>query len=82
MILLKPGRTLAKARNRCAVSRNLKTIPKFGSEAEERRFWEKHDSTGYVDWGKAERVRLPNLKSSTTSISLHLPATPGPPKRR
>ena len=57
------------------MSKNLKTIPKFRSEAEERRFWETHDSTDYVDWSKAERVRLPNLKPSTTSISLRLPVT-------
>jgi predicted DNA binding CopG/RHH family protein len=51
----------------------LKTIPKFRSEAEERRFWESHDSADFVDWSKAERVRLPNLKPSTTAISLRLP---------
>ena len=53
----------------------LKSIPKFRNEAEERRFWETHDSSNYVDWSKAERVRLPNLKPSTTSSSLRLPAT-------
>ena len=52
-----------------------KIVPKFRSEAEERRFWETHDSTDYVDWSKAKRVRLPNLKPSTTSISLRLPVT-------
>lgn len=57
------------------MSKSLKTIPKFRSEAEERRFWETHDSTDYIDWGKAKRVRLPNLKPSTTSISLRLPVT-------
>ena len=57
------------------MSKRPKTIPKFRSEAEERRFWEAHDSTDYVDWSKAERVRLPNLKPSTTSISLRLPVT-------
>jgi predicted DNA binding CopG/RHH family protein len=51
----------------------LSRVPRFRSEAAERRFWETHDSTGYVDWGKAERVRLPNLKPSTMSISLRLP---------
>ena len=51
----------------------IKSIPKFRSEAEERRFWETHDSSGYVDWSKAKRVRFPNLKPSTTSISLRLP---------
>ena len=51
------------------MNKNLKSIPKFRSEAEERRFWDTHDSADYVDWSKAERVRLPNLKPSTTSIS-------------
>jgi predicted DNA binding CopG/RHH family protein len=50
-------------------------IPTFASEAEERRFWESHDSTEYVDWSAAERVRLPTLKPSTTSISLRLPVS-------
>jgi predicted DNA binding CopG/RHH family protein len=53
----------------------LKSIQQFRNEAEERRFWETHDSSNYVDWSKAERVRLPNLKPSTTSISLRLPVT-------
>lgn len=48
-------------------------LPKFKSEAEERKFWETHDSSKLVDWAKAERVRLPNLKPTTQSISLRLP---------
>jgi predicted DNA binding CopG/RHH family protein len=48
-------------------------IPKFASEAEEREFWETHDTDGLVDWSKAQRVRFPNLKLSTKSISLRLP---------
>jgi predicted DNA binding CopG/RHH family protein len=47
--------------------------PRFKSEAEERKFWETHDSTDYIDWSKAERVRFPNLKPSTTAISIRLP---------
>ena len=53
----------------------LKPIPTFKSEAEERKFWETHDSTDYLDWSKAERVRFPNLKPSTTAISLRLPVS-------
>ena len=53
--------------------KRARPMPSFKSEAEERRFWESHDSTDYVDWGLAERVRLPNLRPSTTSISLRLP---------
>lgn len=48
-------------------------VPAFKSEAQERAFWEKHDSAALVDWSKASRVRLPNLKPSTRSISLRLP---------
>jgi len=40
----------------------LKKIPKFNSEKEERKFWQIHSSTDYVDWSKAERVNFPNLK--------------------
>ena len=51
----------------------LKPIPVFKNEADERKFWETHDSTDYVDWSKAQRVRFPNLKPSTRSISIRLP---------
>ena len=55
--------------------KKLKPVPKFHTEAEERTFWETHDSADYVDWSKAERVHLPNLKPSTTAISLRLPVS-------
>jgi predicted DNA binding CopG/RHH family protein len=55
--------------------KNFKAIPKFKTEAEERRFWEEHDSTQYVDWSGAKAGRFPNLKPSTQSISLRLPAS-------
>jgi len=42
--------------------KKLKPVPILKTEAKERRFWETHDSTDYIDWSKAERVRLPNLK--------------------
>jgi predicted DNA binding CopG/RHH family protein len=51
----------------------MKTIPEFQNEAEERKFWESHDSTEYLDWSKAKKINLPNLKPSSTSISLRLP---------
>ena len=47
-----------------------KRIPKFRSEAEERRFWATHDSTEYLDWSKAERVVFPHLKPSVKTASL------------
>ncbi len=55
------------------MSKKLKPIPEFASESEEREFWETHDSTEYFDWSKGQRVRFPNLKPSTQSISLRLP---------
>jgi len=51
----------------------LKIIPEFKNEAEERAFWQSHDSTEYVDWSKAKLARFPNLKPSTKTISLRLP---------
>jgi len=53
--------------------KKLRQVPKFSSEAEERKFWKSHDSTDYVDWSKAQRARFPNLKPSTTAISIRLP---------
>ena len=55
------------------MSKPLKTIPKFANETEERAFWVQHDSTDYLDWTKAQRIVLPNLKPTTKTISLRLP---------
>ena len=57
------------------MNKQAKPIPGFADEAEERRFWEAHDSADRIDWSKAQKVRLPNLKPSTTSISLRLPVS-------
>jgi predicted DNA binding CopG/RHH family protein len=57
------------------MKKKLKAVPRFRSEAEERRFWETHDSSEYVDWSKSKRVAFPNLKPSTTAISLRLPVS-------
>ena len=50
-----------------------KKMPKFKSETEERLFWQKHDSSEYIDWSDAENVVMPKLKPSTKSISIRLP---------
>ena len=50
-----------------------KKIPEFKSEAEEFEFWSKHDSTEYVDWPAAQRVKLPKLKPTLRTISIRLP---------
>ena len=54
--------------------RRLKPIPKFANEGEERDFWASHDTTEYFDWSKARTVSFPDLKLSTETISLRLPA--------
>ena len=51
----------------------IKKIPKFKNEDEERTFWATHDSTEYINWKKAKKVVLSNLKPSVKSISLRLP---------
>ena len=48
-------------------------IPNFESEDEERKFWSKSDSTDYIDWNKAQKMVLPNLKPSTEMVSLKSP---------
>jgi predicted DNA binding CopG/RHH family protein len=54
--------------------KHLEPIPRFRSEAEEREFWATHDTTDYIDWSKAKHAVFPNLRPSTESISLRLPA--------
>lgn len=54
--------------------KRFKKIPKFKSEAEEREFWQTHDSTDYVDWSTAKRgILFPNLKLTSRPITLRLP---------
>ncbi|WNB75012.1 BrnA antitoxin family protein [Methylomonas koyamae] len=55
------------------MSKHLKKIPEFSTEAEEQQFWETHDSTEYLDWHQAQSVVLTNLKPTTKTISLRLP---------
>ena len=50
-----------------------KKVPRFTSESQERRFWATADSSQYVDWTKAKRAVIPELKPSLTTISLRLP---------
>ena len=48
-------------------------LPNFKSEQEEREYWEKNDSADFVNWSNAQRAIFPNLKPSTTAISIRLP---------
>lgn len=48
-------------------------MPQFKNEEEERKFWDTHDSTEYVDWSKAKKMPFPNLKPSTRTVTIRLP---------
>ncbi len=56
-------------------------IPAFTTEAQERAYWETHDSTVHVDWSKAQRVKLPHLRPSTKTISLRKQLKTSPSNR-
>ena len=56
------------------MNKKRKTVPRFKSEAEERKYWETHDSASQINWSNAERATFPKLKPTTQSISLRLPA--------
>ncbi len=51
----------------------LKKIPKFKSERDERKFWQKADSTEYVDYTRMERWVFPDLKLSSKPITIRIP---------
>jgi predicted DNA binding CopG/RHH family protein len=55
------------------MNKPTKATPKFANETQERAYWESHDSTDRLDWSKARKVALPNLKPTTKTISLRLP---------
>jgi predicted DNA binding CopG/RHH family protein len=54
-------------------AKKLKPIPVFRSDEEAGEFWMTHDTTEYLDWSTARRVRFPKLRPSTATISLRLP---------
>ena len=53
--------------------KRLKQIPTFEDEDQEREFWAAHDATDFIDWSKAQRVTLGQLKPTTRTISIRLP---------
>ena len=50
-----------------------KAVPAFANEREERKFWETHDASPFVDWRQARIAVFLDLKLSTETISLRLP---------
>ena len=53
--------------------KTLKKIPKFKSEKEEFEFWKDNDSSDYIDFTKGKNIIFPNLKQTTTTISIRIP---------
>lgn len=56
--------------------KKLKKIPKFKTEKEEREFWQRVDSTEYVDYsnmGNMEKWTFPNLKLTSHPITIRIP---------
>ncbi|MDZ7586153.1 MAG: BrnA antitoxin family protein [Patescibacteria group bacterium] len=54
------------------MSKKLKAIPKFKNENEERKFWDKADSSDYFDFNSARVVAFPNLRLTRKPISLRI----------
>src|SRR3989344_104389 len=61
-----------KERSKIVMS-NLKKVPKYKTLEKERKFWQTHDSSDYIDWEQSNSAYFPNLKPSTSTISLRLP---------
>ena len=55
--------------------KEVKPIPAFKTEDEEREFWDNEDASEYFDLDSAVRAKFPNLKYSTESISIRLPSS-------
>jgi predicted DNA binding CopG/RHH family protein len=53
----------------------MKKVPEFKNEAEEFEFWSTADSTEYIDWSKAQRVKFVKLKPTLRTISVRLPVS-------
>ena len=55
------------------MKKQLKDIPIFKSEDEEREFWANEDASEFLNWDDGEVVTFPKLKPSTKTISLRIP---------
>lgn len=53
----------------------MKKVPELKNEDEEFEFWSSADSTEYVDWSRAERVKFVKLKPTLRTISVRLPVS-------
>lgn len=53
--------------------KNIRLVPKFKNEDEEREFWATHDFTDYLDQFKEVKMDFSKLKPSTASVTIRLP---------
>jgi predicted DNA binding CopG/RHH family protein len=58
---------------RASSKRAAKKRPAGTAEDAERRRWATQDVTEAFDWGRAVEPAFPNLRPSTTAISIRLP---------
>ena len=49
------------------------SIPHFNNAAAEKKFWDKIDLADYFEFSDFQSVSFPNLKPSSSSISIRLP---------
>ena len=56
------------------INKKKKKLPVFKSEDDERDFWAKSDLTDYFDKSEFVHAVFPNLKPTSSSISLRIPA--------
>ncbi|MCK4762154.1 MAG: BrnA antitoxin family protein [Candidatus Aminicenantes bacterium] len=52
--------------------KDLKKLPAFKNEDEEREFWSTHDTADYFDLNKIQEAVFPDLKPTTRRISIRL----------
>ena len=55
------------------MKKNKKTLPEFRTEEEERKFWETHDFTDYLESFQPVNLNLSELRPSTKSVTIRLP---------
>ncbi|MEX2033176.1 MAG: BrnA antitoxin family protein [Candidatus Colwellbacteria bacterium] len=48
-------------------------VPKFKNEEAERKFWKKVDLSKHFERSDFERISLPNLKPTSSPISIRIP---------
>ena len=55
------------------MKKQLKKIPKFKSNQDEDLFWQKVDSTEYVDYSNLRSMQFPNLRLTSKPVTIRIP---------